>query len=90
MNDYDPKKQSTFLSYLDMNNLYGWAMSEYLPYEGFERLKNVDKFDMMAISGKSPIGYFLEVNLEYLDKLHELHNDYPLSPEKLSVSSDML
>ena len=36
MNDYDPKKQSTFISYLDMNNLYGWAMSEYLPFEGFE------------------------------------------------------
>ena len=33
MNDYDPKKLSTFISYLDMNNLYGWAMSEYLPYE---------------------------------------------------------
>ena len=33
-NDYDPKKQSTFISYLDMNNLYGWGMSEYLPYEG--------------------------------------------------------
>ena len=33
MNDYDPKKPSTFISYLDMNNLYGWAMSEYLPYE---------------------------------------------------------
>ena len=39
MNDYDPKKQSTFLSYLDMNNLYGWAMSEYLPYEEFKWLK---------------------------------------------------
>ena len=36
MNDYDPKKPSTFISYLDMNNLYGWAMSEYLPYEGFK------------------------------------------------------
>ena len=45
MNDYDPKKQSTFISYLDMNNLYGWAMSEYLPYEGFKWLKNVDKFE---------------------------------------------
>ena len=90
MNDYDPKKQSTFLSNLYMNNLYGWAMSEYLPDKGFEWVKNVDNFDMMSISGKSPIGYFLEVNLEYLDKLHELHNDYPLAPEKLSVSSDML
>ena len=90
MNDYDPKKQSTFLSNLYRNNLYGWAMSEYLPDKGFEWLKNVDNFDMMLISGKSPMGYFLEVNLEYLDKLHELHNDYPLAPEKLSVSSDML
>ena len=36
MNDYDPKKQSTFISYLDMNNLYGWAISEYLFFEGFK------------------------------------------------------
>ena len=82
MNNYDPKKQSTFISYLDMNNLYGWAMSEYLPYEGFKWLKNVDEFDVMSISEKSPIGYFLEVDLEYSDELHELYNDYPLAPEK--------
>ena len=50
MNDYDPKKPSTFISYLDMNNLYGCAMSEYLPYEGFDWLKNVDEFDVMSIS----------------------------------------
>ena len=90
MNDYDPKKLSTFISYLDMNNLYGWAMSEYLPYEGFKWLKNVDEFDVMSINEKCPIGYFLEVDLKYSDKLHELHNDYPLAPEKLAVSSDML
>ena len=35
INDYDPKKQSTFIWYLDMNKLYGWEMSEYLPYGGF-------------------------------------------------------
>ena len=67
MNDYDPKKQSTFISYLDMNNLYGWAMSEYLPYERFEWLKNIDELDVMSVSEKSPIGYFLEVDLKYLD-----------------------
>ena len=39
---------------------------------------------------KSPRGYFIEVDLEYRDKLHELHNDYPLAPEKLVVFSDML
>ena len=90
MNDYDPKKQSSFISYLDMNNLYGWAMSECLPYERFKWLKNVDRFYVMSVNEKSGIGYLLEVDLEYPDKLHELHNDYPLAPEKLAVSSDIL
>ena len=88
--NYDPKKASTFITYLDMNNLYGWAMSEYLPYGGFEWLKNVDGFDVNSISEKSEIGYFFEVDLEYPDELHELHNDYLLAPEKLAVSSNML
>ena len=78
MNDYDLKKLSTFISYLDMNNLYGCTMSEYLPYEGFKWLKNVDEFDVMSINDKSPIGYFLKVDLEYSDKIHELQNDYLL------------
>ena len=48
--NYDKNKPSTFISYLDMNNLYGWAMNECLPYGGFEWLKNIDKFDIMSIS----------------------------------------
>ena len=68
-----------------MNNLYGWAMSEYLPYEEFKWLKNYDKFDIMSINDKSPIGYFLEADLEYPDELNELHNDFPLVSEKLAV-----
>ena len=88
--DYDKNQPSTFISYLDMNNLYGWAMNEYLPYGGFEWLENIDKFDIMSIIDKSPIGYFLKVDLEYSEELHELHNDFPLAPEKLTVSSDML
>ena len=90
MNDYDPKKPSTFITYLDMNNLYGWAMSEYLPYGEFEWLENIDEFDINSINEKSDTGYFLEVDLEYPDELHELHNDYPLAPEKLAISYDML
>ena len=62
-------------------------MSEYLPYEGFKWLKNVDGFDVMSVSEKRPIGYFLGVDFEYPDKLHELHNDYPLALEKLAASS---
>ena len=65
-------------------------MSEYLPYGEFNWLKNVDRFDVNLINEKSEIGYFLEDDLEYLGELHELHNDYPLAPEKLVVSSDML
>ena len=65
-------------------------MSEYLPYGKFKWLKNVDEFDVNWISEKSSIGSFPEVDLEYPNKLHELHNDYPLAPEKLAVSSDML
>ena len=42
LNDYDAKKPSTFISYLDMNKLYGWTMSEYLPYEGFKWLRSND------------------------------------------------
>ena len=90
MKNYDPKKPSKFITYLDMNNLYGWAMSGYLPYGGFKWLKNVDNFDINSISEKSPIGYILEVDLEYPDELHVLHNDYPLAPEKLAIPYDML
>ena len=51
---------------------------------------NVDGFNVNSISDKSPMGYFLEIDLEYPDELHELHNDYPLAPKKLAVSYDML
>ena len=73
-----------------MNHLYGWGLSGYLPYGGFKWLKNADEFDVNLISEKSPIGYFLEVDLDYLDGLCELQMDYPLAPEKLAISSDML
>ena len=49
-----------------MNNLYGWAMNDYLPYEGFEWLNNVDEFDVMSISECSSIGSFIKVDLDVL------------------------
>ena len=65
-------------------------MSQYLPYGGFKWLKNVDKFNVNSVSEKSPKGYILEVDLKYPDKLHKLHNDYSLAPEKLATPYDML
>ena len=67
-----------------MNNLYGWAMSRYLPYGGFKSLKNVNNFDVNSI------GYILEADPEYPDELHALYNDYPLAPEKLKQNSYIL
>ena len=84
------KKLSTFITYLDKNFLYGWSMSEFLPYEQFKWLKNVDEFDVMSVNQKSDIGYILKVGHKYPKKLHKLHNNYPLAPEKLAVTSDML
>ena len=63
MCNYDPNKQSIFITYLDKNNLYGWAMGEYLPYGEFEWLKNVDEIDIMSINEKSDVRYILEVDL---------------------------
>ena len=90
MNIYDPKKTSKHISYFHMNNLYGWAMSRYLPHGGFKRLKNVDGFDLNSISEKSPLTYILEVDLEYLEELHVLNNVYPLAPEKLAITYEIL
>ena len=50
MNYYDPEKPSAFKTYLDKNNLYGWSMREYLPYEKFEWLENIDRFNVMTIN----------------------------------------
>ena len=88
--DYHKNKPSTFISYLQMNNLYGCAMNEHLSYCGFEWLENIDNFDIMSINKKSPIGCFLEDDLEYPKELHGSHNDFPLAPEKLTVSNDIL
>ena len=90
MKDYDPTKPSKYIPYLDMNNLYGWVMSGYLPYGGFKWLKNVDNFDVNSISESSPIGYILEVDLTCPGKLHVLYKDYPLAPEKLAIPYDIL
>ena len=78
--------------YLDANNLYGWAMSQYLPTGSFEWLspKQIEKINLNKYTENSNKGMILEVDLEYPQELHDLHNDYPLGPEKVKVTDEML
>ena len=89
MKSYDPTKPSVYILYLDVNNLYDCGMSDYLPYDGFKWLKNVDNFDVNSVSENSSTGYILEVDLEHDDELHKLRNDYPLAPGKLAIPYDI-
>ena len=92
MKGYDEKAPSKYLMYLDANNLYGWAMSQYLPTGNFKWMskKKIDKLDLAKYKDDSKRGLILEVDLEYNKKLHDLHNEYPLAPEKIRVTEDML
>ena len=92
MKCYEQYKGSQYITYHDPTSLYGWPMSQCLPYSGFKWLnqKETDKFCLNAINENSSGGYILEVDLEYSDKLHELHNDYPLAPGKLEITHNMM
>ena len=92
MKEYDEKAPSKYIMYLDANNLYGWAMSQYLPTGGFRWMtqKQIDKIDLTKYKEDSDKGIILEVDLEYPEELHNLHNDYPLAAEKIKVTDNML
>ena len=83
MKDFDESKPSSHIMYLDANNLYGWAMSEKMPYKDF---KWVDGIPLEKMLLDEDLGYVLEVDLEYPDELHNLHNDYPLAPEPMKIN----
>ena len=92
MKTYDKKASSKYIMYLDANNLYGWAMSQYLPTGGFRWLTEcqIDKIDLAKYKEDSNKGIILEVDLEYPKELHNLHNDYPLAAERVCVTKEML
>ena len=73
-----------------MNNLYGHAMSQYLQYGDFKWIKNKDKIKqkLTNIKSNSSTGYLLEVDLEYPQELHDIHNDYALAPEKINMQKN--
>ena len=92
MKECDEKSPSKYIIYLDANNLYGWAMSQYLPTGDFKWLteKQINKINLTDYKDYGNKGLILEVDLEYPKELHDTHNDYPLGPEKVKVTEDML
>ena len=92
MKEYDEKAPSKYIMHLDANNLYGWAMSQYLPTSNFKWMtdKEISKIDLGKYKANGKKGLILEVDLEYPRELHDMHNDYPVCPEKVKVSKNML
>ena len=87
--DYDKKKGSSYINYLDANNLYGLSMIQKLPYRNLRWDDKITEEDIINFdNGRT--GYILEVDLEYPKELHDLHNDYPLAPEVMNVKANML
>ena len=88
MKDYDENRQYSYLKHWDVNNLYGWAMSQKLPVNKFEWVAETSQFNEYFIKNyneKSDEGYLLEVDVQCPEKLHEVHNDLPFLPERMKL-----
>ena len=92
MEEYDENAPSKYAMYLDANSYYGWAVSQYLPTGNFRWMtgKETNKIDLGKYKADGKKGLILELDLEYPRELHDLHNDYPVAPEKAKVSKNML
>ena len=88
MKNYDKDMESSYLEYLDANNLYGWLMSQKLPVNVFEWVEELSQFNEDFIKNydeDSNKEYFLEVDVEYPKKMFNLHSDLPFIPERKKI-----
>ena len=83
---FHPKEESSFLQYLDANNLYGWAMSQTLPTGGFKWVNELTPGEISRLAKHGSKGYLLEVDVKYPKELHDLHNDLPFMCEKMEIN----
>ena len=86
MENYDATKESSYLMYFDVNSLYSWAMCNPLPIGDFKwvDVKNKNEYMKNKINNKE-YNFIVECDIEYPENLHDLHNDYPLAPEKIVI-----
>ena len=88
MKNYDKNKESSYIQYLNANRLYGWAMSQKLPVNGFKWVKNTSKIDKKFIKNydeDGDKGYIFEVDVKYPRRLHDLHSDLPFLPKRMKI-----
>ena len=90
MKDYDKKKKSSYIQYLDANNLYGKAMTEKLTVRGFKWVNDIfeinEKF-VKSYNKNSDKGYILEVDVDYPNELQNLHSDLPFLTERMVINN---
>ena len=89
MKDYDKTKESSYIQYLDANNLYGAAISKKLPIKGFKRIDDIERIDEEFIKEYNEIndkGYVIEADVDYPQELHDLHSDMPFLPERMVIN----
>ena len=92
LDDFDDSKPTSYLMYVDAVNLYGWAMMQKLPY-GMFRWMSADEIALLDVATLDDNGencYFIEADLTYPQHLHDQHSDYPLAPEAVDITEDML
>ena len=88
MKNYNKIKESSYIQYLDANNLYGWAMSQKLPVNGFKWINDVSKIDEKFIKNydeDSDKGCILDVDVKYPRKLHDLHTHLPFLTKRMKI-----
>ena len=86
--NYDKNIESSYLMYLDANNLHGCAMSQRLPVNGFEWIEQLSEFDELFIKSYDENNnkrYILEVDVKYSKCLFNLHCDLPFLPERNKI-----
>ena len=82
---FDPKSKSSYLQYLDANNLYGWAMPQPLPTGGFKWV-DVNPNEISELATRTEKGCILEVDVSYPKELYNQHNDLPFICERMKIN----
>ena len=88
--DYGKNKESSYLKYWDVNNLYGWAISHKFPVEKFEWIKDTSRFNedfIKSYDEKSDEGYIFEFDVQYPEKPNELHNNLSFLFERMKMEN---